>query len=76
SEHTTESTLNDGSVQGFIFREPSTAGIHMALLPPSAGNRLFAAPSPFLRSRKQLRKFRRPTSGLTYTETSSNGLRA
>src|SRR3989442_2845280 len=36
SEPTTESALNDGSVQGFIFREPSTAAIHIALLPRSA----------------------------------------
>jgi len=34
-----------------------------------------AAPSSFLRSRK-LRKFRRLTASLTYTETGSNGLRA
>ena len=31
--------MNDGSVHGFIFREPSTAAIHIALLPRPAGNR-------------------------------------
>ena len=75
SEPTTESALNDGSVQGFIFREPSTAAIQIALLPRPTGNPFFPAPPPFLRSGK-LRKFRRLTASLTYTETGSNGLHA
>src|SRR5262249_13655508 len=38
SEPTTESALNDGSVQDFIFREPATAAIHIALSPHSPDN--------------------------------------
>ena len=62
--------MNDG-FSGFIFREPSTAAIHIALLPRSFRS-TFVVPAV---SRK-LRKFRGLTASLTYTETGSNGLRA
>src|SRR5262249_44822362 len=57
----TESALNDGSVQDFIFREPATAAIHIAL---TRRQSFLAGPSSFLRSRN-CASFRGLTARLT-----------